>query len=252
MSRLGFIGAGHIAAPMARHLAAKGHGIAVTRRSEAVSAALSRDIGAFVGPPQEVVDRSDIVFLCLRPHQAARALAGLEFRAEQQVVSVMAGLPRAWLEQTCAPATRIVQTIPLGFLEHGGCPLAAFGDAGVLGPLFQPENPVLPVASEDALNAHFAICALVPGVLEVLAAGAEWLGARTGDAAAAEYFTTQLVAGFLGALDTARAGVLGEERDALATEGTLSLMMVNGMRDGATEATRRALDAIGQRLETAG
>jgi pyrroline-5-carboxylate reductase len=236
---------------MARHLAGKGHDIAVTRRSASVSSALARDIGATVGTAQEVVDASDVVFLCVRPHQAEAALAGLRFRAGQQVVSVIAGISRAWLERACAPATRIVQTIPLGYLETGGCPLAAFGDAEILEPLFAPQNPVIPVASEAALNAHFAICALVPGVLDILATGADWLAAQTGDRAGGEYFTTQLMTGFLGALDPARTHVLAEERDALATEGTLSLMMVNGMRDGATDATRRALDAIGQRLEAA-
>ena len=33
MSRIGFIGTGHIAAPMARFLSAKGHDIAVTERN---------------------------------------------------------------------------------------------------------------------------------------------------------------------------------------------------------------------------
>ncbi|MDA7428160.1 NAD(P)-binding domain-containing protein [Primorskyibacter aestuariivivens] len=246
MSRIGFIGTGHIAAPMVRHLAAQGHEIIVTRRNETVSAVLARDVGVAVAEPQAVVDACDIVFLCLRPHIAEDVLSGLSFRAEQQIVSVMAAVPRDRLAAFCAPAADYVQTIPLGFLEQGGCPLAAYGNDRLLSDLFAPENPVVPVASEEALNAHFAICAMVPGVLDLMNSGADWLGAQTGDRQAAEFFTTQLLAGFLNSMK----GSLAEERDALATDGTLSLQMTDGLRTGgAHEALTTTLAAIGARLE---
>lgn len=250
MSRIGFIGTGHIAAPMVRHLAAKGHEIAVTGRNADMSATLAAELGVAVGDPQGVIDGSDIVFLCLRPQVAEAVLAPLEFRAGQQIVSVMAGVAGDRLEQLCAPATDRVQAIPLGFLEQGGCPLAAHGNHRLLAALFEPENPVVPVAGEAALNAHFAICAMVPGLLDLLDGGAGWLAGRTGDRAAAEFYTAQLVAGFLGAMDRNAAGRLGAERDALATDGTLSLQMVQALRQGgAHDALRSGLEAIGRRLD---
>lgn len=248
MTRIGFIGTGHIAAPMVRHLARKGHEIAVTQRSAEVSAALAADFGVSVGDPQEVLDASEVVFLCLRPHHAEDVLTPLSFRPDHRVISVMAGVPRDALERLCAPAADFVQTIPLGFLETGGCPLAAFGNDTLLADLFAPENPVVKVADEEALNAHFAICAMVPGILDMMATGAGWLGQRTGDEAAAEFFTTQLLRGFLGAMSEP----LAEARDALATEGTISLQMTGTLRrDNAHAALVSALDAIGKRLETA-
>lgn len=246
MSRIGIIGTGHIGAPIVRHLAAKGHEITVTRRNETVSAALAADVGVAVGDPQEVLDASDIVFLCLRPQHAEEGLAPLRFRADQRVVSVMAGVPLAALERLCAPAADFVQTIPLGFLETGGCPLAAYGNDALLSELFAPENPVVKVGSEAALNAHFAICAMVPGLLDLMATGAGWLSERTGDAEAAEFYTTQLFRGFLGAM----TDPLAEARDALATEGSLSLQMTDTLRGReAHAALRAALDAIGERLD---
>lgn len=246
MKQIGFLGTGHIAAPMVRHLAAKGYEITVTRRNEAVSTALARDLGVEVAEPQAVIDNSDIVCLCLRPHVAEEVLAGLTFRAEQQIVSVMAAVSRDRLAELCAPAADFVQTIPLGFLEQGGCPLAAYGNDSLLSDLFAPENPVVPVTSEAALNAHFAICAMVPGILDLMNSGADWLGAQTSDRDAAEFYMTQLLGGFLNAL----SGSLAEERDALATEGTLSLQMTDGLRaGGAHEALEATLTAIGARLE---
>jgi len=251
MSRVGFIGTGHIAAPMVRHLAAKGHQIAVTRRSDAISATLARECGVTVAGPQAVIEASDIVFLCLRPQHAEAALEPLAFRPEQQIVSVMAGISRETLTRLCAPASDIVQTIPLGFLEKGGCPLAAHGNDTLLAALFAPENPVVKVPDEGALNAHFAICAMVPGVIDLMATASGWLAARSG-ADAAEFYTTQLMAGFLQAMQKGRAGRLAAERDALATDGTLGLQMTEALRTGgAHEALLGALDAIEKRLETA-
>lgn len=248
MSRIGFIGTGHIAAPMVRFLAARGHEVTVSERNAGVAAELAASHGVGIAGNQEVLDGAEIVFLCLRPQVAVEALAPLRFAASQRIVSVMAGVPLATLARLCAPATEIVATIPLGFLEKGGCPLAACPEAGVLETLFAPENPVVPVADEAALNAHFAICAMVPGLLDLMNTGAAWLGRQTGDPARAEFYTTGLVSGFLAAMETGPGG-LARARDALDTNGTLSLQMTEGLHDGgAHDALRATLEAIGARL----
>lgn len=251
MSRIGLIGTGHIAAPIARLMASKGYDLNITQRNAQVSSALRVELGARVGTPQEVINASDIVFLCLRPHIAEDVLSPLRFRADQRIVSVMAAVSQNQLSELCAPASDIVQTIPLGFLQTGGCPLAAYGNDRLLAELFEPENPVIKVTDEAALNAHFAICAMVPGLLDLMATGAGWLADQTGDKNGAEFYTTQLMSGFLATLQTGPAGQLAAQRDALATEGTLSLQMTDTLRSGgAHDALRNALAAIGKRLES--
>ncbi|MEX0307092.1 MAG: NAD(P)-binding domain-containing protein [Ruegeria sp.] len=251
MSRIGFIGTGHIAAPIARLMATKGHDIHVTARNAQISEALKAELGVGVGTPQEVIDASDIVFLCLRPQIAAEALEPLTFRADQQIVSVMAAVPESQLVTLCSPASDFVQTIPLGFLQTGGCPLAAYGNGDLLAGLFEPENPVVKVDDEAALNAHFAICAMVPGILDLMSTGADWLAGQTGNRDGAEFYTAQLMSGFLASMNKGQAGKLATERDALATEGTLSLQMTDTLQsEGAHDALRTALTAIGKRLET--
>ncbi|MEX0349008.1 MAG: NAD(P)-binding domain-containing protein [Paracoccaceae bacterium] len=250
MRRIGFVGTGHIAAPMVRFLAAKEHDIAVTERNAQVSAALNAELGVTVASAQAVLDASEIVFLCLRPQVATEILEQLTFRPDHQIVSVMAGVSADRLAGLCAPASDFVQTIPLGFLQHGGCPLTAFGNDKLLADLFEPENPVVKAADEAAFNSHFAICAMVPGLLDLMATGADWLTEKTGDADAAEFYTTQLLSGFLANMHSGKAGRLAEERDALATDGTLSQQMTQTLHSGkAHEALRAALTAIGKRLE---
>lgn len=249
MTRIGVIGTGHIAAPMVRFLARKGYDIAVTRRNATVSAQLARECGVSVGDAQQVLDGADIVLLCLRPQHARPVLSDLRFRDDHRIVSAMAGISAADLASICAPATRFAQFIPLGYLEQGGCPLAGFGETDLLETLFAPENPVVPTETEAALNAHFAICAMVPGILDMMATGADWLGHQTNDAKSATFFMTQLVAGFLTAMNKDRADSLTQERDALATEGTISLQMTTTLRDGGAHlALEQALADINQRL----
>ncbi len=250
--RIGFIGTGHIAAPMARALARDGHSVVVSERNEAIAAELAAAFETITARPnQDVVDASDTVFLCLRPHLAESVISGLRFRPGQRIVSVMAGIAAVDLALWCAPASDISIMIPLGFLEKGGCPLAVYPTGDAVAPLFGAKNPVVSVASEAALNSHFAICALVPGVLALLETGACWLAEKGGDNDDAALFTKQLVAGFLSAMGK-EAGCLKAEKDALATPGTLSLMMVEGLSDGgATAALTDTLDAIDARLNTA-
>lgn len=249
MSRIGFIGTGHIAAPMVRFLADRAHSISVSERNADVAAALRASHAVTAADNQTVLNASDIIILCLRPHLVDDVLPGLRFREGQQVVSVMAGVSLERLRVFCAPASSICMTIPFGFLEHGGCPLPAYPSAALLTDLFSPENPVIEVKSEAALNQHFAICTMLPGVLDLLATGADWLGQATEDADAAALYTTQLVRGFLGSLPQPHSQQLAEERDALATQGTISLQMVEGLKTGGCHDTLLGtLDAIAARL----
>jgi pyrroline-5-carboxylate reductase len=123
----------------------------------------------------------------------------------------------------------------------------------VLAELFAPENPVVEVADEAAFNMHFAVCAFLPGLLDLSATASEWLAGHTGDPDGAERYVRQLVAGFLHSLPDGKRGTLAAERDALATEGTLSLQMTDGLRRAAVhEALQDVLNSIGDRLEGKG
>lgn len=247
MTRVGFIGTGHISAPMARALARHRHQVTVSRRNAEVSAALAEaGLGIAVAENQEVADASDVVFLCLRPAVWEAAATALTFRPDQQIVSVMAGVPLAEIARVCAPVTRLSVTIPYAFVEFGGCPLPVAGDAGAVTALFGPMNPVLPQNNEAAMASFFAASTMVSGALGLLETGAGWLGARTGDADSAEVYVAALVAGFLRNLDLDRAGRLSEAKWALATPRTLSRQMVEGL---AFDALPDLLDRIERSMD---
>lgn len=232
MTRVGFIGTGHIAAPMARALARKGHMVTVSERNAEYAAALAgAGLGIEVAPNQGVIDASDVVFLCLRPHVWAGAVQGLTWRADQQIVSVMAGVALDDIAAACAPVAAFSVTIPIGFIENGGCPLPVAGDPAALTALFGEDNPILPQKSEGALNDHFAASALLSGALAFLETGADWLAAQTGDPRQAEIYVANLLTGFLRDMPKADTGDMAAAKWALATPGTLNLQMVEGLAE---------------------
>ena len=232
MSRVGFIGTGHIAAPMARLLAREGHEVVVSERNAEVAADLAASgLGIKIADNQGVVDASEIVFLCLRPAVWADVVAPLSFQSTQKIVSVMAGVALAELAKACAPASEISATLPYGFLEHGGCPLPVAGDPSVMQDLFGSTNIVIPQENEQALSYHFSTSSLASGVLGLMEASTDWLTEKLGDADKAEVFVSNMVFGILRELDKSKAGVLREERQTLASPNTLNLQMYEGLAE---------------------
>jgi hypothetical protein len=86
-----------------------GHAIHLSPRSEARSRALAARYERVVREDSNAaaVAKSDVVFLAVRPQQM-RELVGLRFRAEQIVVSFLAGTAIDQLRPFVAPATRLV------------------------------------------------------------------------------------------------------------------------------------------------
>lgn len=243
---IGFIGTGDIAAPMVRFLARKGHPILVSERNAKIAQSLAEAFDTVgIAPNQDVLDQADIVFLCVRPYQAAAALAPLRFRADQTLISVMAGVAMADLADLCAPATDIAMTIPLAFLERGGCPLPVYPDCPTLRALFAPDNVVLAQDSEAQLNRHFAASAVLGTMMDFLDQAGDWLG---GDENAQTY-VAMLAAGALRDVPKTGLGNLAHARDALATEGTLNLQLVTHLRQaGLQDDLKQGLDALAARL----
>lgn len=248
MSLIGFIGTGHIAAPMVRRMVDQGHEVIVTERSEAVSAALRASHGVKVGTAQEVLDASEIVFLCLRPSLAVEALGELTFQPDQQVISVMAELAEAQLRDICAPATDITRTIPFGFVEQGGCPLPVWGDTSLISALFGPDNIILPMAQEDGLNAILSASAVMATTLDLIQTVADWTRSKIDDPAVAETYVKTLISGYLHTMPQT-SGAVAQDRDALTLPGSLNRYVMEQMRlAGTHDALNTSLEDVYKRL----
>jgi pyrroline-5-carboxylate reductase len=95
--KVGFLGCGTIAAAIATGLATQNKiqlaSIAVTRRSESKSKALQESFPNLVTiheDNQEIVDQSDVVFVCVLPKYASQVLQDLQFdNAKHSLVSLV-------------------------------------------------------------------------------------------------------------------------------------------------------------------
>ncbi|MGO4851637.1 NAD(P)-binding domain-containing protein [Phaeovulum sp. W22_SRMD_FR3] len=250
MARIGFIGTGAIAEAMVRGLAGRGHEIAISRRSAAISSRLAEAFSDVqVMENQAILDRSDDVFLCLLADHADEVLRRIAFRPGQRVVSVMLGVNLATLTRLCAPAREIAITIPLAFIQSGGCPLPVYPDSAMLRDLFGARNIVIPLAEEAALSPHFAATALCSTVFDQLRTGAQWLGGLTGDPRAAESYVVACLSGFLAGTPADGAGRIDAALASLDTEGGLNQTLREHMRAaGMNDQLREGLDAFRPRL----
>lgn len=246
MARIGFLGTGEIAAVMVRTIAGDGHRIAVSRRSEAVSAELAEaHPGLRRADNQEVVDESDVVVLCLLADVARDVLPGLSFRPDQTVISVMARMSVAELTGLCAPATDISIAIPLPPMPQGGTPLAIHPDNPRLREIFGPHAAIHPCGSEEEIAAHFAATGVLLPLLDQIDVAAGWLGDFTGDRAGAARYLAGLIGGYCSLLTGDGAQDLSHLRAGLGTEGGLNQTLSKALADSGTHAAlREGLDGL--------
>lgn len=246
MARLGFIGSGDITRAMVRGLRGQGHQILISPRNAAIAASLAAEIeGVTIAPNAEVVEGSDVVFLCLLARVAEAVLPGLPFRADHHVISVMVDAPLAKLRRLCAPATDIALTIPLPPIALGGCPLPVYPASGALEALFGARNPVIVLDSETALAAHLGVSGICASMLDQLLTAAAWLAGHTGDPAAAEAYVAAMIRAYLP--ERARGGELAGALRNLSTEGGLNTTLRAAM-SGAKAELATGLDGFSARL----
>ena len=251
--KIGFLGTGRIAEPMVRSLLRRfpASRVVVSRRSESISGKLGGLPGVTVADNQTVLDHSETVFLCLLADVARRELPELRFRSDQQVISVMADISLAEVAQLVAPSVDPVVTVPLPFIESGGCPLPVHPASASLEELFGDENPVISIGEESAMGPHFAATAILSHTMKQLDVASHWLAQFTGSGEDAERYMIALVSGYLGAMEKDGKGRLREAMEDLSTEGGLNNQLRSHIADsGFYDVLVEGLDQLNQRFST--
>ena len=233
MARVGFIGTGKIAASMVRGITGQGHEIYVSKRGANIAAdlALLDDVQIFDN--QDLLDKVDIIILCLLKDVAHLILPKLNFRESHRVISVMVDVSFSHLSKLCAPVQAIEITIPLPFVATGNCPLPCFPSNIIISELFGANNPIFSTKTEAGLNAHFAVTAMASVVFAQAETASKWLADLTEDTGAAEHYVLAMLGGFLIGLPKGGEGHINEALMALNTKGGLNQtlrehMEVNG------------------------
>ncbi len=115
--KLGFIGSGKMARALVQGVAQAGvvarEAIAVSDAVPIVAQMLASDAGVAAKTNDELVAFADALVLCVKPNDALAVLGSIrETAADKLIVSIVAGLPIAKLQEAAGPAARIIRVMP--------------------------------------------------------------------------------------------------------------------------------------------
>jgi len=235
---LGFIGAGAITEAVVTGLCeagAPGLSILLSPRSRERSRALAERYAAVevAASNQEVADRSELVFLAVRPQVAAEVLAALRFRQGQRVASFIATLDSAEVARLIRPGLLIGRVAPVPPAAQRKGPIAMCPPNEQLAELLDPIGTVIQVSDETQLDAFFSASAMMAPYFELLESVSAWLRAQGVDAAQADTYTGSLFRG------------IAEKSTQPSGEGFAELVAEHATRAGINEQLRRELLAVG-------
>lgn len=196
--RVGVIGTGTIASAVVTGIAEDGHSITLSERNAERSSQLSEAFENIqVASNQAVIDASDIVFIGTSSIVAQDVLAGLNFRAGQQVISLMAGPSLQDVAIWVAPAHADALMIPFPFIAQGRSPVLVFPQSELVEQLFGKRNTVIALNEYSAMKDYLAAQALLSPITMMLSEASDWLGDRIGSTFLAEQFLRLLIGGSL-------------------------------------------------------
>jgi pyrroline-5-carboxylate reductase len=197
---------------------------------------------------QAVVDASDVVVVCLLPADAAEVLAGLDFRADQAVVSAVAGLPVAHLAELVAPAAEVARSIPLPAVATRASVTPVHPATPAVTGLFDRLGGCLVVDEETAYESVAAASATVAAHFRYLGTIADWLAGRGIPGTEAGRYVADTFAALSEELGSSEADFAVLAR-AHTTPGGLNEQFARDLDEaGVYDAVRAGLDAVLARI----
>lgn len=252
MKHLGILGVGHLASYLVPGWA-RGKdrpSFLLSPRNAAVAARLERDYGCHVASDNAALVReSDVVVLATRPGHAVAAVRGLPWRAQQTVVSVVAGLEIAVLAPAVAPA-QLVRSMPITSAAVAESPTLLYPEDAVARALFEPLGPVLVLPDEAAFTSASVIAALYGWVYALIGEAASWSEASGLAPDLARRLVAQTFKGAAAMTLERPEEPLSEIVAGLATPGSITKLGLDHLEQAEVlRQWRTACDLVLQRLE---
>jgi pyrroline-5-carboxylate reductase len=196
-----------------------------------------------------MLDSSDIVFLAVRPQIAQEVLAGLKFRADHHIISLIAMFSREQIAALAEPATKITCAAPLPTVAVHLGPTAIFPPDPVAASLFDRLGIAVEVPTEGEFRALLTTTASMAAYFAVLDTLASWLQGRGVSPSTAHEYVSMMFYG-LGQVPQRSEGSFAELASEFKTKGGLNEQFAAELhRRGVFAAWPTGLDAILARLE---
>ncbi|GGT41098.1 hypothetical protein GCM10010176_101060 [Nonomuraea spiralis] len=198
---------------------------------------------------QEVVDRSELVIVAVRPPDRHEALAGLRVDDDRIVVNVMAGVANDDLRGQLATGATLVRAIPMPAVRDREsvtvtCPAHPAVDA-----LFDRLGGVLPVEDEAAFNVFSALSATLTTHLSYLATLTSWAAGHGLPAEVAERYVRGLFQDLGRALGDESRSLRQLAADHETPNGSNERIRTTWFTPATSAALTQALDDLLDRLD---
>lgn len=178
---IGIIGVGHLAITMLTGFLRSGidpKHLLLSPRGKAHAFAKQTGI-PLAADNHDLVERSDIVILAVRPADATSAVEALPWRAGQAVISVCAGVP---LEKLPVSPAFAIRAMPLTAAEINASPTACFPHHRESEALLERLGPVIVLESESDFEIATVNAAVYGWVQDMIRISAQWSARQGSDA----------------------------------------------------------------------
>ncbi len=175
MTRIGFLGVGHLAAEIITGLLRSGLPAAeLILSSRGYGPKLATRHGIELAADNlRLVAAADIVLLATRPHDAVMAVVGLGWRPGQILISACAGVKLAELRAAAAPA-EVVRIMPLTASSLGASPTTVYPDLPAVRPLLERLGSVIPLSHEAEFETATVSAAIYGWAQMLIGLGSDW------------------------------------------------------------------------------
>jgi len=252
--KLGFIGTGALSSAIVtglKSLPGETTPVVISPRNEEIAAGLAArfpDV-TIASDNQAVLDQSDMVMLAVRPQIARDVLAGLRFRPDHHVISLIATLSREEVAALVAPAMQVTKALPMPMIARlEGATIVCPPDRrvaeffGRLGKVIEVEDP----GEFDVLSVVTATYASYFKYLDTIHSWVRSQGVETGKA---RDYITSIFKALANAPDTApEADFLHLSQD-YATRGGINEQVLRELTErGMFDAFAESLGRVHRRV----
>jgi len=195
--KLGFIGIGKIAKAVVEGFCTsnlKDLEIYLSPRNHENSTALSHRFPNVekTTSNQDVVDKADIVFLCMKPDLIRDELKSLSFKSHHEIISFIPFLEHQQLIQSIYPAKTASRAIPLPSVVNHNCPIPVFGNGKQASDIFEFIGQPLKLTNEEELHGIWTLTGFISPYYDLMECMSKWATEHNVDTEVANQYVADL------------------------------------------------------------
>ena len=181
--KLGFIGTGKIASSVITGICTSKisfQKILVSPRNRNIALKLKKRFRKVIiaKTNQEIVDKSNWVFLAVTPKVGEKILPKLNFRSNQKIISFISTINLAQLKKIVKKKAKIVRAIPLPPISLGKGPVPIYPPDKQVKNFFDKIGTTVEIRSEQSSKNFWATAGMMAPFYEMLKVLADWLVKR--------------------------------------------------------------------------